>query len=408
MSKRIVIIGGGPIGLEAAAYGRAAGLDVSLYEQRDFGSNVSAWGFVRMFTPWHLNTTPLGRELAGDDPVLASHECPTGYDFVHQYVLPIADSGFLRDSVETGVRVLAVGREDVDLPPSARVGHPPRFRLLVCDRFGSEQVDHADVVLDCSGTYGNRRWVGRGGVPAIGEAGVKSSVWYIVPDILGIDRTSFENRRTLLIGSGTAALTVLLHLSHIATESPATRVVWAVRRWGEVLSLAGEDPLPQRRALAEHGLRLLAKPPDWLEVLEDATVERLDASHGLCAWLRLGQEVVERHVDEVIAAVGFKPDETVHEPLGISPGYADVSATRAALDAGDLSGETDTAHAIEGDSVVPMVGPNYFLVGHKSFGSNSNFLLRAGHRQVREVFRQITGDRRLDLYGAVRQCAGVT
>lgn len=391
---RVIVIGGGPIGLEAAAYGRAAGLDVVLYERKDIGAHVNAWAFVRMFTPWHLNTTPLGREAVGNDPVLSSCLCPTGQELVQQYLVPLAESDLLRDSVETGVRVLAVGRDE---RPTGTTRGAPRFRVLLCDGYGREQLDYADVVLDCSGTYGNRRWLGQSGIPAVGEVGLSSAIWYVVPDVLGVDRASFEHRRTLLVGAGTSALTVLSHLALLAAESPGTRVTWVLRRWGEVLSLADEDPLPQRRALAEAALRLLARPPGWLDVLEDATIERLDGSHGLQVWLRSKETVVHRQVDEMVAAIGFRPDETMFEPLGVRPTYGDVAMTRTALDAGDLAVDDSCGRMVQSPPV-PAAGPGYFLLGHKSFGTNPNFLLRAGHRQIRDVYRKLMNDPTIDLY----------
>jgi hypothetical protein len=394
---RVIVIGGGPIGVEAAAYGRAAGLDVLLLERQQIAANMRNWGFLRMFTPWRLNTTPLGRQVVGNDPLLDSDLCSSAHEFVERYVAPLAESPLLDGCIDTGVRVIAVGRDDTGADRST---HP--YRILTCDRFGQEQIDHADVVLDCTGTYGNRRWAGRGGMPAVGEVGVKSSIWYTVPDVLFDDRTRFENRRTLLIGAGTAALTLLSHFAAVAEDAPQTRVVWALRRWGEVLGMADEDPLPQRRALAETALRLLAAPPAWLEVIEDATVDRFDNSHGLHAWLRLSDgNVVHRAVDEIVAAIGFRPDESVHDSLPGRPPYVTAAATRDALDSGALShpdADADDLAAFAGEVAVPAVAPDYYLLGHKSFGTNSNFLLRVGHRQVREVYRRITGDAALDLY----------
>jgi hypothetical protein len=46
--------------------------------------------------------------------------------------------------------------------------------------------------------------------------------------------------------------------------------------------------------------------------------------------------------------------------------------------------------------------PNFFILGAKSFGTNSNFLLQIGHKQVRDTFRLIQNDPALDLYGSSR------
>jgi hypothetical protein len=42
--------------------------------------------------------------------------------------------------------------------------------------------------------------------------------------------------------------------------------------------------------------------------------------------------------------------------------------------------------------------PNFYLLGSKSQARNSNFLLRNGFAQVRDVFARLTGKSDLDLY----------
>jgi phytoene dehydrogenase-like protein len=52
-SLPIAVIGGGPVGLAAAAHLIACGLSVKVYEAGPaVGSNLRDWGHVRVFTPW--------------------------------------------------------------------------------------------------------------------------------------------------------------------------------------------------------------------------------------------------------------------------------------------------------------------------------------------------------------------
>ena len=52
-SLPIAVIGGGPVGLAAAAHLIARGLPVKIYEAGPaVGSNLRDWGHVRVFTPW--------------------------------------------------------------------------------------------------------------------------------------------------------------------------------------------------------------------------------------------------------------------------------------------------------------------------------------------------------------------
>ena len=62
-TRKIAIIGGGPIGLEAALRARREGYDVVLFEAGRVGEHFARYGSVRLFTPFRMNSTPLGREL---------------------------------------------------------------------------------------------------------------------------------------------------------------------------------------------------------------------------------------------------------------------------------------------------------------------------------------------------------
>ena len=52
-SLPVAVIGGGPVGLAAAAHLVARGVAVKVYEAGPaVGSNLRDWGHVRVFTPW--------------------------------------------------------------------------------------------------------------------------------------------------------------------------------------------------------------------------------------------------------------------------------------------------------------------------------------------------------------------
>ena len=62
--RRLAILGAGPIGLEAALYARALQIPFTIYERGRPGDHVWRWGHVRLFTPFGMNATPLGRAAA--------------------------------------------------------------------------------------------------------------------------------------------------------------------------------------------------------------------------------------------------------------------------------------------------------------------------------------------------------
>ena len=58
----VVVIGAGPVGLAAAAELAERGIDVVVLESGDTaGAAISAWGHVRLFSPWRYNLAPAAR-----------------------------------------------------------------------------------------------------------------------------------------------------------------------------------------------------------------------------------------------------------------------------------------------------------------------------------------------------------
>jgi hypothetical protein len=131
-----------------------------------------------------------------------------------------------------------------------------------------------DALVDATGTYGQRVWLGPGGMPALGERsleaqGEASGVVCGVPDVAGKDRARFDGGKvTCVIGSGYSAITTVKLLTDLATAEAsggtpaAVRVVWATRRHGsngsssdgssggELYGRVANDSLPERDALA--------------------------------------------------------------------------------------------------------------------------------------------------------------
>jgi hypothetical protein len=56
----------------------------------------------------------------------------------------------------------------------------------------------------------------------------------------------------------------------------------------------------------------------------------------------------------------------------------------------------------QGASTLQNPEPNFYILGMKSYGRASNFLLRTGFEQVREAFTLVLNKPDLDLYRATR------
>src|SRR6516164_6174942 len=93
-APRIAVLGAGPIGLEAALYARTLKLPVTVYERGRVGEHLHAWGHVRLFSPFVMNTTALGRAaIKADDPkndFPADGDCISGREHLAAYLEPLA------------------------------------------------------------------------------------------------------------------------------------------------------------------------------------------------------------------------------------------------------------------------------------------------------------------------------
>jgi len=56
---------------------------------------------------------------------------------------------------------------------------------------------------------------------------------------------------------------------------------------------------------------------------------------------------------------------------------------------GEAGADCLTAGANLSADVLRNPEPDFYILGAKSYGTNSNFLLQVGHQQVRDVFRLI-------------------
>jgi NADPH-dependent 2,4-dienoyl-CoA reductase/sulfur reductase-like enzyme len=179
MAAIVGVIGGGPIGVEMAVSAVRKGFSVKLFERGAYvAQNMRSWGHVKLFSNNTLNVSEDGRhalESAGRYGAINAEDYLTGEEYVQQYLEPLLE--YLRASslceVCCGSEVTSVGRGGIGKGKSIgggdRLSTP--FRLLVRDTgTGAERfVEGIDVLVDASGTYGNHKWLGKGGIPALGE-----------------------------------------------------------------------------------------------------------------------------------------------------------------------------------------------------------------------------------------------
>ena len=405
---RVAVLGAGPIGLEAALYARSLQMPVTVYERSRIGEHLHRWGHVRLFSPFGMNHTPLGRAaILREVPrheFPAETDCITGKEHIAAYLEPLAKTEALRDCIRGDTRVLAVGRTGFlkeEVPGDARRAQQP-FRILVREADKKERIDEVDVVLDCTGTYAQHRWLGEGGIPAPGELTAEKEIVYHLEDVLGGRKTFFAGKAVLVIGAGYSAATTVCNLAGLAQDNPETWITWLARGPGsQPIKRIASDPLKERDRLAAKANTLATRGECGVEFHPSTVIDGIDYAgpeKGFTVTARVGGKPKTFTADRVIANVGFTPDTVLYRELQVHECYATLGPMNLAAALQKHGGGDCLTVPAQGAAALRNPEPNFFILGAKSYGRNSHFLLRTGFEQVREVFTLITGKADLDLY----------
>jgi pyridine nucleotide-disulfide oxidoreductase len=384
VGRRLVVIGAGPMGLEAALGALERGLDVTVLEKDRVGASLLRWGSTRLFSPVRINVSPRARRLLG--PACPPEEALlTGREMVSAVLEPLALVPGLRDRIRTGVRVAAVGRARLtrrDLP-----GHPLRgeraFRLLV-ETAEQEEIVEADAVLDASGVYETPAALGAGGLPVPGERRANGRVIRRLGELE--DRLDeLDGRDVLLVGHGHSAANALGLLA--ARERPP-RVTWATRSFHQRPCLeVADDPLPERARVTAAANDLAARPPAFLKVERRAGVESLRPENGRVAVdLGGGRRGV---FDTVVGLTGYRPDFSFLSELALEVSPASEGALRLTRALSDVT-DCLTVPAVAAPDL-ESGEPGFHLIGSKSYGRLPTFLLQTGLSQIEAVLDGLAG-----------------
>ncbi|EST38283.1 hypothetical protein N566_08290 [Streptomycetaceae bacterium MP113-05] len=385
-APHVAVLGAGPVGLDAALACAAAGLPFTVYEAgSSVARHVRSWGHVHLFTPWDLNVSRrMAHHLeAAGRPVPSGAEPPTGHELATHLLDAIAQLPALTGRIRLRTRVLGVARSG--LLKHEHIGSGTRkaapFRLLL-DGPDGEHTAHADLVLDCTGTYSHPNTLGDGGVPAPGERALDHRIVRTLPDLGRPDAANRWAGTVLLVGAGKSAQTAARDLAAL----PRTRLEWIVRDphpgWGEV----ADDSLPGRQHLVDTSRALASGTHDRVTVRAGARVDTLHpGGDGVRVTLHTTTGPVTLQADHVLALTGYTGDPALYRQLQVHECYAtgapmNLSATLLGSAGGDC-----LAQPPAGLDALRSPEPHFFVLGAKSYGRLNTFLLRAGYAQVDEV-----------------------
>jgi len=392
--RSVAIIGGGPVGLAAAAHALERGLEPLVLEAGPtVGHAVRQWGHVRMFSPWEYNIDGAASRLLAatgwnsPDP----HHYPTGNELVETYLAPLATRTALASHIRTSSRVTAISRAGFDKVKTKGREQAP-FEIRYQNGAGAKTI-RADAVIDASGSWSSPNPAGANGLEAIGEADAGGHIAYGMPDVLGRERARYAGRTVAVLGSGHSAAGTLIDLVRLKKDALSTDVVWLVRgdRPEKAFGGGANDKLVARGELGATLARLVKEGE--LRVESGFRVSHVQTRDGALR-IGAGSACCGRQVvaDELIVATGFRPDLSFLRELRIAldPALECPPALAPLIDPNEHSCGTVRPHGAR-ELAQPEAG--FYFAGMKSYGRAPTFLMLTGHEQVRSIIADIGGDR---------------
>jgi thioredoxin reductase len=215
-----------------------------------------------------------------------------------------------------------------------------------------------------------------------------------VPDV---HQAGFAGKTILVIGSGYSAITTCAQVLELKKHHPNTQLHWFTRRAtknGEpgVYAVLKEDILPQRLSLCVLGNELAAEssssnPRARHQVVRHiAKVEEIQGGRVRVHYVPGNAAATTTlDVDHIVSNCGYRPDTSIARELQVHYCWASDGPMNLAASLLAASGDC-LAQVSGGADLLKNPEPNFFVLGGKSYGRNSSFLMKLGIEQVATIF----------------------
>jgi thioredoxin reductase len=391
----VAIIGGGPVGLAAAAHLTIRNIPFLLFEAGDsVGSNIQAWEHVRVFSPWRYNIDKAARILLEKSSWIAPDDegLPTGKELYNGYLKPLANLPGLHPFIHVNSKVVAIGRKNMDKMKSWDREKWP-FIVRVHHKNSGVVIHEVKAVIDASGTWNNPNPIGSGGIFAIGEIENKDRISYGIPDILGKEKNRYKNKNIAVVGGGHSAINTIIELDKLKDLYPDTIILWILRKKHvrDVYGGQEKDALEARGALGIKIEQLVND--DKVNVYTPFQVQEIRNHEGQLALIGHQHDTLQAlpGIDEIISNTGSRPDFSFLREvrLSVDPSLESSAAIAELIDPNIHSCGTVRPH---GEKELRHEEKGFYIVGSKSYGRAPTFLMATGYEQVRSVVAAIDGD----------------
>ncbi len=391
----VTIVGGGPIGLAAAAHLKNSGISFVLLEQgNEVAANVRSWGHVRLFSPWKYNIDPCAKQMliANGVGLPNDSELPTGHQLIDDYLAKVASLPGIEENIRLDSTVIAIGKNNRDKVKS-KAREACNFEIQY-EQHDLTQTIQSKFVIDATGTWSNPNPLGGNGYFSPSEKTAHEKIYYGIPDLLGADRDRYVNKNVLVVGSGHSAINTVLDLNQLRKSESHTRINWIVRK-NDLRSLYGGRELDGLEARGQLGIQIESLiHQGGVDVFHPVFIKSIFKQDNKLTIVaeKADQPFELTGIEEIIVNAGSRPDFSFIREIRFDrdASLECVPALAPLIDPNIHSCGTVRPH---GERELRQPEKNFYIVGSKSYGRAPTFLMAVGYEQIRSIVGEIRGDK---------------
>ncbi|MCP1495139.1 hypothetical protein J2Y73_005170 [Peribacillus frigoritolerans] len=207
-----------------------------------------------MFSPWQYNIDQAAKELLENAGWMSPDEnaLPTGRELVEEYLLPLSNLPEIKVQIMLQAKVVGVAKKAHDKLKTGKRDTVP-FQLYV-EVNGDTKVIEAKAVIDSSGTWTNPNPILSNGIWTNAERQLHNQIHYGIPNVEQLENR-YQNKTTIVIGSGHSAINALLDLATLQQKFTDTKIYWVLRK-KQIHEVYGGQENDGLAARGELGIRI--------------------------------------------------------------------------------------------------------------------------------------------------------
>lgn len=323
-------------------------------------SSMREWGHVSLFTTWEESMDVVVKKLLANNNIELPVEntCPTGGEFVKRYLKPLTNIDVIKRNLFTNTEVQSItAQNETD---------EAQFRIEYVQRNTPKMVE-SKVVIDASGSWGNFNSI-------TDQDFINSKIYYGIPSI-GYISKNYQNKNLAVIGNGHSAMNSILAIQ----QNSNSKIDWIIR---SEKAKFGLSKVGGRSSELEQSIAALIDSGS-IRLINNFDTDKIEVSQSSKYLLSSVNKLNSGPYDYVIANTGAIPNYQILKNINLDLDSKFQTASKLANQIDPKLHSCDTVSYTFADTIITH--QNYYVVGMKSFGKASNFLLSSGYKILDEM-----------------------